>query len=82
MKNIDIYTMDNCTYCTRAKLLLEEKKLEFNDYNIMHNPELMIEMVSRTNKRTVPQIFINGDSIGGYDELEYLNNCGKLERYL
>lgn len=81
MQNIEIYTINNCTYCTRAKSLLKEKKLEFNERNIMCKPEFMIEMVSRTNKRTMPQIFIGGVSIGGYDELEYLNNSGDLERY-
>jgi len=82
MKRIEIYTTKNCSYCVRAKALLTEKNLDFNELDVMRDPVLMKEMVQRSKKRSVPQIFIGGVSIGGYDQLVDLNASGELQQHL
>ena len=82
MKNIDIYTTNNCPYCVRAKDLFSSKKLAFNELDVTTDSDLMLEMIARSKRRSVPQIFIDGASIGGYDELASLNRTGELEQYL
>lgn len=82
MKRIEIYTTGNCPYCIRAKALLKAKNLKFKELDVIREPELMIEMIERSKNRTVPQIFINDTSIGGFDELASLNKIGELDQYL
>ncbi len=67
---IDIYTKGHCPYCHRAKALLTEKQVSFNEIEIDVNPELRSVMIERANGGyTVPQIFIDGKHIGGCDDL-------------
>ncbi|MFT3741421.1 MAG: glutaredoxin 3 [Gammaproteobacteria bacterium] len=74
-----IYTKANCPYCDRAKQLLSAKKIAFEELRIDLSPELREEMLARSNgRRTVPQIFINGEGIGGFDDLAALEQQGKL----
>ena len=82
MKQIEIYTTGNCPYCIRAKALLKAKNLKFKELDVIREPELMTEMIERSKNRTVPQVFINGTSIGGFDELASLNKTGELNQYL
>ena len=84
MKNkIIIYSSNNCNYCVKAKVLLAEKGLAFEEINIQVNPEYRDEMLSKSQgKRTVPQIFINDTHIGGYNELLRITVQGRLETYL
>ena len=83
MSSIVIYTKDYCSYCARAKGLLTKKQQNFTEYNIGAKPELRAEMLSRSNGRsTVPQIFINGQHIGGCDDLYALEDQGKLNELL
>ncbi len=69
MADIKIYTSRYCAYCSAAKHLLESKDYEFEEINMEGNPELMMEVMQKSGQRTVPQIFVNGRSIGGYQEL-------------
>lgn len=74
MKKIEIYTTTTCPYCVKAKKLLEKKGLPFDEIDVYNNPELREKMVERAQgRRTVPQIFINGHSIGGCDDLYALD---------
>ncbi len=83
MAEIEIYTSAQCPYCVRAKSLLAKKGLSFKEYNVSDEPKLREEMTTRTNgKKTVPQIFINGNSIGGSDDLAALERDGKLDALL
>ena len=80
---IEIYTGPICTYCDRAKDLLVNKGLEFIEIELSKYPERREEMLSRTGgKKTVPQIFINNQFIGGFRELRNLNSSGELNKIL
>ena len=80
MKEITIYTGMMCGYCDAAKHLLNKKNLKFNEINVATNPDKRDEMLKRSNNaRTVPQIFIGDQHVGGYVELRALNNSGELD---
>ncbi len=79
MATIEIYITPYCPYCVRAKDLLNSKGVSYQEYDISNNSEKRQEMMTRANKHTVPQIFINNKAIGGCDELYDLNNEDKLD---
>ena len=80
---IEIYTGPMCSYCDKAKELLKKKGLNYNEIKLDKNPEKRKEMLNRTNgKMTVPQIFINDIYIGGFQELNYFEISGKLNKIL
>ena len=79
MNTIKIYSTRNCPYCVRAKALLQSKELDFEEIDISSDLERTQEMIQRSGRRTVPQIFINEQSIGGFDQLAELNAAGKLD---
>ncbi|MFQ5787865.1 MAG: glutaredoxin 3, partial [Thermodesulfobacteriota bacterium] len=82
MANIEIYTKDWCPYCAKAKALLKSKGLSYKELDVTTAHDLQQEMIERSGRRTVPQIFIDGESIGGYDDLANLNATGELDRKL
>ncbi len=83
MAQIEIYTKMFCPYCARAKKLLGEKGVEFEEYEISMGGEKRQEMLQRANGRTtVPQIFIDGRHVGGCDDLVALEREGKLDSLL
>jgi len=79
---IEIYTKAYCPYCWRAKELLEEKNQRYNEIDVEHHKDRWDEMVRRSGKTTVPQIFINGMHIGGCDDLQALDEKGELSKIL
>ena len=80
---IIIYTSNDCNFCNSAKELLKNKKLTYKEINISKDQNLKKEMLDKTNGlMTVPQIFINGQHIGGNDKLQVLENEGKLNSLL
>ena len=80
---IIVYTSNNCSYCVRAKKLLKQKGLSYEEINIQIRTDQREEMISKSNgKRTVPQIFINEVHIGGFQELNKISIEGNLEKYL
>ena len=80
---IDIYTGPMCPYCTKAKELLEQKNLSFNELYIGDDFKIMEEMLDRSGgKRTEPQIFINDFHVGGYDDLYAIDRSGELDKLL
>ena len=82
-KEILIYSSYNCGYCDRAKKLLNEKKISYKEINIQDNPTEREVMLKKANgRRTVPQIFIKGVHIGGFQELHKIVIEGNLENYL
>jgi len=80
MKHIEVYSTDNCPWCVRAKALLESKRLDYEEINISTDTDRTLEMVDRSGRRTVPQIFIDYEPIGGFDELSQLDKAGKLNQ--
>jgi glutaredoxin 3 len=77
-----MYTTAICPYCVRAKYLLDNKGVSFEEIRIDHNPETMQEMMQRSNRHTVPQIFIGDHHVGGYDDLAALEMSGRLDELL
>ncbi|HSH99700.1 MAG TPA: glutaredoxin 3 [Reyranella sp.] len=82
MARIEIYTTPWCGYCARAKSLLERKGAAFEETDVMEDPVKRSEMRERSKRTTVPQIFINGQHIGGSDELAALEQAGNLDALL
>jgi glutaredoxin 3 len=83
MPKIEIYTQPFCGYCYRAKKLLDDKGVAYEEIDVMEQPSRRGEMVERTGGRTTtPQIFIDGMGIGGSDEMAALNHAGKLDKLL
>ena len=82
MPQITIYTTNYCPYCTAAKKLLAAKNVSFDEINVENNPEKRAWLVKTTGQRTVPQIFIDGKSIGGFSELSALDQEEKLDTML
>ena len=79
MAKIEIYTTSICAYCDRAKQLLRKHNLSFEEINVSSNILKREEMLKRSNGRqTVPQIFINGNHVGGCDDLYALDKAGRL----
>ena len=73
-----IYTKQHCPYCIRAKELLASKNIHFIEIMIDNSPLKREEMIEKSQRKTVPQIFINDQSIGGCDDLFALNDAGAL----
>jgi len=82
MKNIEIYTKLFCPFCTRAKLLLDSLGIEYTEYKVSFDADREREMNVRSYRTSVPQIFVNGQSIGGSDDLEELVDAGVLTNLL
>jgi glutaredoxin 3 len=83
MAKVEIYSTMFCPYCARARALFERKGVTFTNIDLDEHPEQRDEMVSRAGGRyTVPQIFIDGEHIGGSDELAALDRGGRLDAKL
>jgi glutaredoxin 3 len=83
MAKIVMYSTAVCPYCIRAEQLLQRKGIsEFEKIRVDLQPELRIAMVAKTGRRTVPQIFINDQHIGGFDDLAALDHAGELDALL
>jgi len=79
VKNIRVYTTPICGYCVMAKRLLSSLGIEFTEVDIGGDEEMRAWLVEETGRRTVPQIFIGDEAIGGYTELVALHRSGGLE---
>ena len=79
---VKIYTRTVCPYCDRAKALLKRYPVEIEEINIDEDHSKAEEMIALSKRRTVQQIFINGESIGGCDDLYALEHAGELKRKL
>ena len=83
MANVIMYSTVFCPFCMRAKALLKRKGVDFEVIDVMFDPAKRAEMTERSGGgRTVPQIFIGGEPIGGFDELYDLDREGRLDDML
>lgn len=82
MAKVIVYSKEQCPYCVLAKKLLASKNVEFTEIRVDLDAQKLEEMMRLSNQRTVPQIFINDQSIGGYDDLAALAKSGKLDGLL
>ena len=81
-KKVVIYTTQGCPYCADAKELLNKKGVKYEEIQVDKDPNKLAEMVKLSQKRSVPQIFIDQESIGGFDDLSKLATSGKLDTLL
>ena len=83
MAKIEIYTTPTCPYCKAAKALLTRKGVSYHETDVSRDPQIRVAMTQRAGgRRTVPQIFINGQHVGGSDDLHALEDEGKLDGLL
>ncbi len=83
MANIEIYSTTYCPYCVRAKALMDAKDLDYTEIDVTGDDDARMALVAKSGgRKTVPQIFIDGQSIGGYDDLRALEESGKLDAML
>lgn len=83
MAKVEIYTTKVCPYCVKAKALLDAKDVDYTEHDLTGDDEARIALVAKSGgRRTVPQIFIGGQPIGGCDDLYLLEELGKLDALL
>jgi glutaredoxin 3 len=79
---VTLYVSDWCPYCQRAKGLLTQKNIAFSEINVEEDVKFRDEMIARSNRRTVPQIFLGDKHLGGCEDLIALNDSGELDRLI
>ncbi|MBA3535430.1 MAG: glutaredoxin 3 [Tatlockia sp.] len=82
MAKVILYSTTYCPYCTRARQLLENKGIEYTEIKIDEKPDKRQEMITKSGRTSVPQIFINGQHIGGCDDMYALEHQGQLDKLL
>jgi glutaredoxin 3 len=82
MAAVTLYTTRYCPFCIGARSLLDSKEVPYRDIAVDHDPGLRREMMDRSGRRTVPQIWVGEQHIGGYDELRLLDHEGRLDELL
>lgn len=82
MAKVEIYTKGYCPYCTRAKDLLTSKGVSFEEYDVTGDDAGLREMIERSKRYTVPQVFVNGYHIGGSEDLIATDRKGQLDQLL
>ena len=82
MSKVQIYTTQICPYCHRAKALLREKGVSYDEVDVMATPGARDKMINRTGRTSVPQIFIGDTYVGGCDDLFALDAKGALDPML
>lgn len=82
MKPVTVYSTRVCPYCMLAKRLLGSKGVSYDEIMVDQNDALRAEMMQRSGRRTVPQIFIGDRHVGGFDDLAALDRAGQLDPLL
>ncbi|MGG2397775.1 glutaredoxin 3 [Pseudomonas sp. SH1-B] len=82
MQGVTLYTSDHCPYCLNAKALLKRKGVAYDEIDVGRSPGRLAEMLQRSNRRSVPQIFIGQHHVGGFDDLAALERGGELDALL
>ncbi len=82
MPDVVVYRTEFCPYCDQAERLLDDMGVDFEEIDVTDDPDLRDELVEKTGRKTVPQVFINGAAVGGYESLRELKSSGKLQELL
>lgn len=82
MAKVTIYSKTYCPYCDRAKALLKSKGVSYEEHMMDGKPDELKALMEKTGLRTVPQIFINDQLIGGFTDMDALNKSGELDKLL
>ena len=78
MKKVEFYSANWCPFCMRAKALLDARGIEYEEVNVDEIPGFREKLVEMTGRMTVPQIIIDGNPVGGYDDIAALDRAGEL----
>lgn len=78
MRSITVYTTEPCAHCRNAKALLERRGIAFEEVNLAKDPDGRMELASRTGMLTFPQIVVDGEPLGGFNELLAADREGRL----
>ncbi len=82
MNQVEIYSHPGCGFCHQAKRLLNDRGITFKELDVSRDGHLVNEMITRTGGRTLPQIIINGKTVGGFDQLLQLDISNELQTLL
>ncbi len=82
MPTVKVYTKSSCPYCVRAKALLDRKGVAYQEIDAESDDALRTWLVEATGQRTVPQIFVDDRSLGGFSDIDALDRQGKLDAIL
>lgn len=82
MPNVTMYSTGMCPYCTRARMLLDQKGVGYDEIRVEHDRDKYQEMLQRSGRNTVPQIFVDEFHVGGYDDMAAMDAYGKLDPLL
>ncbi len=82
MAKVIIYSKDNCPYCVAAKTMLTQKGVAYTEINLQTKPDELAALKAKTGLRTVPQIFINDTLVGGFSDMQKLDQQGELDALL
>ena len=78
MKKVEFYSADWCPFCMRAKALLDSRGIEYEEINVDRIPGFREKLVEMTGRMTIPQIIVDGEPVGGYDDIAALDRAGEL----
>jgi glutaredoxin 3 len=82
MKSVTLYTTEHCPYCTSAKTLLDRRQISYEEINLARDPDGRAALSNITGMHTFPQIVIDGETIGGFNELLAADRAGTLKTLL
>ena len=82
MKTVIIYSTEYCPYCVHAKQLFDSLKVLYQEIRVDNDDKMKEQMIQRSGRRTVPQIFIGNEHVGGFDDLKALHEKGLLMKWL
>jgi glutaredoxin 3 len=82
MSEVVVYTTDRCAFCVRVKMLLRARDIEFEEINLAGDPTAIVDLVRRTGMMTFPQVMIDGQLVGGYQETAAAEQSGLLDELL
>lgn len=78
MRDVVVYTTEPCSYCTRVKMLLRSRGVDFREENLAGDPDRVVALAERTGMMTLPQVTVGGLLVGGYDETAAAAASGML----
>jgi len=82
MREVVVYTTESCSFCTRVKMLLRSREIDFREINLAGEPEAVIELAEKTGMMTLPQVLIDDILVGGYQETAAADQSGLLKDLL
>jgi glutaredoxin len=82
MPDVVVYTTNRCGFCVRVKMLLSARNIDFREINVAGDPEAFVELAKSSGMMTLPQVFVDGELIGGYNETAAADQSGRLRELL